>query len=98
MGEVLLIGSGLETGLEAGVTARAKGDIRVPWGKLREGLAEVGRELGPTLFSAWGDRDGPNSVSIELGVTATGEVGIIVSKVSVSVGTSITLTFDRPRH
>ena len=94
MGSVLLIGSGAERLGEGGALG-ARGDIQVPWEKLREGIAEVGHELGPNLFAAWGDSDGPSSVSIELGVTATGEVGIIVSKVSVSVGTSVTLTFNR---
>ena len=68
--------------------------MRFPWDALRGHIAEVAKELGD-VFALWPD-GGPDTVSVDLAVTATGEVGIVVAKATVSVGTSVTLTFTRP--
>lgn len=92
-GDVLLIGSGSVGRMEA----EAGPDVHIPWDTIRRQLAEIGQELGD-LFDAYSGQMTPDSIAVELGVTAGGEVGIIISKASIQVGTSITLTFTRAKH
>ena len=84
------------------MTPQSEKDERVSWASVRTQLKEIGGELEDVFGAssgAWGG-SAPialDSVAIELGVTASGEVGIIVSKAKVEVGTRITLTFTRPK-
>jgi len=88
MNGILLIGAG------ESITAGVEPDVHVAWDRLREQLKQVGNELD-SLFDTYSGRVALSSVAVELGVTAGGEVGIIVSKAKVEVGTRITLTFTR---
>ena len=84
------------------ITPESEKDERVSWDKIRTQLKEIGGELEDAFGASSIAFGGPapialDSVAIELGVTASGEVGIILSKAKVEVGTRITLTFTRPK-
>ncbi|HEX8939208.1 MAG TPA: hypothetical protein VF763_03510 [Candidatus Limnocylindrales bacterium] len=91
MASVLLIGSGAG----ADVATESTEDIAVNWSKIREKLSEAKSELKYLLDD--GQDSLLQSIAFEFGVSATGELGIIVSKASVTVGTKVTLTLERTR-
>ena len=93
MSDVLLIGSGQPVG--AFDMAAREPDVRIAWDEIRKQLEGIGGELGG-IFEAPAIGATLDTVTIELGVTASGQVGIIVAKATVEVGTKITLTFTRP--
>jgi hypothetical protein len=92
MTEVLLIGATRSSDIADDIVGA---DVRVPWSRLRDQIVDVGREMGD-LVGALAGSAGLESVAVELGISGTGEVGIIVSKASVTVGSSVTLTFAVP--
>jgi|BarGraIncu01121A_1022015.scaffolds.fasta_scaffold306938_1 Trypsin-co-occurring domain 1 len=94
MSDILLIGSGQRIGDMS--MAAGERDVNIAWDKIREQLKDIGGEL-QGLFSGHTSGATLDSVAIELGVTASGQVGIIVAKATVEVGTKITLTFTRPK-
>jgi Trypsin-co-occurring domain 1 len=94
MSDVLLIGSGQRIGDFS--MAAAERDVSIAWDRIREQLNDIHVEL-QGLFGAHTSGATLDSVAIELGVTASGQVGIIVAKATVEVGTKITLTFTRPK-
>lgn len=94
MSDVLLIGSGRPIG-EFGMAAGER-DLSIAWDTIRRQLKDIGGEL-QGLFDVHSNGATLDSVAIELGVTASGQVGIIVAKATVEVGTKITLTFTRPK-
>jgi len=89
--EVPLIGAA-----EAGTTIGADGVTeKVDPARITAQLQEIRDALAPVMSAP--DSGMPlKSVEIELGVTASGEVGFIVSKAALEVSATITFTFERP--
>jgi len=90
--ELVLIGSG-RSASDIGMSSGPQ-DRTMDWKHIYSQLDDIRNQLNG-LFQAPAVGAELDSVAIEFGVTASGEVGIIVAKTTVEVGTKITMTFRR---
>jgi hypothetical protein len=93
MGQVLLIGVG-DSGSSSIAPGEVGSGVYVQWETIREQIDGIARELRG-LFDVESDGAVLDTVAVQLGVTSSGEVGIIVSGATLAATPSITLTFAR---